>query len=192
MPRKNLVRTDQYPYHIIIRSNNKEWFNLPMETMWNICIDSLKRANYKRPVKLESFVLMNNHYHMLLFTPNCDLDKFMHILNSTISKEIRLLTKRINRVFGDRYKWKIINSESYYQLVIRYIFQNPINAKLINKCENYPYSTLYYQIKNIPLGLNLPCEFKSSNFLNYINTQVSADEIKEISETLNKIGISHF
>ena len=33
------------------------------------------------PVKIEAFVLMSNHYHLLLYTPDANLDKFMNVLS---------------------------------------------------------------------------------------------------------------
>lgn len=191
MARKNLIRTNEYPYHVTIRSNNKEWFNLPLTEMWTICINAIRVSNFKVPVKVEAFVLMNNHYHLLLYTPNSNLDKFMNVLNSKISKDIRIRTNRINRVFGDRYKWKLITCNLYYKSVIRYIFQNPLEVKLVTKCEDYVFSTLYYQKRNISLGLELPQEFTSQNYIKYINEQIETQTKIEIKKSLKQIGISH-
>ena len=191
MPRKNLIRTDQFPYHVTIRSNNKEWFDLEMNEVWKIFLYSIKIALVKVPVKIESFVLMNNHYHILLYTPNSDLDKFMNILNSSISREFRLKTKRINRIFGDRYKWKLINNENYYKTVIRYIFQNPVKANLVSRCEEYKFSSLYYQVKKNEIGIDLPDEFQDIHYLDYFNHTVSNKEQVDLKKSLNTIGQSH-
>ena len=188
MPRKPLIRVDNRPYHVTIRSNNKEWFDLPMKLVWKICIDALRQASFKYPVKIDSFVLMSNHYHLLLYTPNADIDKFMSVLNSTISREIRSYTGRINRIFGDRYRWKLINCDQYYQNVIRYVFQNPIKAKITKRCEDYLYSTLYYQLKNIEIGFTLPTKFIGSRFIEFINDDF---ESSEISKALRVSGPSH-
>lgn len=144
MPRKNLIRTDQFPYHITIRSNNRDWFELPLEEMWDICKQGLKHAHQAHPSKVEAFVLMSNHYHLLIWTPKSDVDRFMYELNSYISKIVRFRTKRINRIFGDRYKWTLVDQQNYYKQVLRYIYQNPLKAGLVIKCELYPYSTLAY------------------------------------------------
>ncbi len=147
-----------------------------MEAIWIMAITSLGRSCFKHPVRTEAFVLMSNHYHLLLYTPNSDLDKFMHSINSMLSKEVRQYTGRINRVFGDRYKWCLINSESYYQNVIRYIFQNPIRAEVSKTCESYPYSTLYYQNKKRALPFRLPEHFVENEYLKYINAQIKEGE----------------
>jgi len=81
MPRKNLIRTNLYPYHVTIRSNNKEWFDLPREIVWKICLRAMVLANQKHPVRIQAFVLMANHYHLLIWTPQCNLDRFMSVFN---------------------------------------------------------------------------------------------------------------
>ena len=155
MPRTNLIRTNLHPYHIYIRCNNREWFDVPIGTVWDILLESLTLAYEKYPVHLQAFVLMANHYHGLVWTPNSDLDKFMYVLNSEISKRLRKRTGRINRIFGDRYKWSLIKDEKYHQNVLRYIYQNPLKVDVVKKCEDYTYSTLHYiiQKKDFPIPL---------------------------------------
>jgi putative transposase len=184
MGRKNLIRTDQYPYHVTIRTNNKEWFDIPMETVWKICKNCISRARDKVDVNIEAFVLMNNHYHLLLYTPDANLDKFMFFLNKYISHEIRTLTGRINRIFGDRYYWQIIQSDRRYQNVVRYIFQNPLRKKIVKRCENYRYSTLYYQARTDFFPCPLPQDFKSEYYLDFVN-QVDEDFIDFFGKTKN-------
>lgn len=81
-------------------------------------------------------------------------------MNSYISRDIRTYTGRINRIFGDRYRWQLITSDSYYQRVIRYIFQNPLRKGLVKKCEDYKYSTLYHQ----KYGDFFPCKLPGVEF----------------------------
>lgn len=188
MARKTLIRQNIYPYHVTIRSNNKEWFDLPSEDMWKLCLSSLTIANFKVPVKVEAFVLMNNHYHLLLFTPNANLDKFMKILNSTISGFIRRKTGRINHIFGGRYKWSLIDNLSYYQNVTRYIFQNPIRANLCKRCEEYKLSTIYYQVNKQQLPFSLPAKFTDQKFINYINERQNVFEDRKYKIALQSLG----
>lgn len=144
MARKNLIRTNLFPYHVTIRCNNKEWFDLPLQQVWDICIHAIATANKSYPVNIQAFVLMSNHYHLMIWTPDANLDKFMFELNRNISKEIRKITHRINRIFGDRYKWSLITSDNYFFHVEKYIYQNPLVQKLVTRSEKYPYSTLHY------------------------------------------------
>jgi putative transposase len=142
MPRKNLIRTADFPYHITSRSNNKEWFYVPIEDVWKYCIELLGSGSKKFNIKIYSFVLMANHYHLLLQTPDENIDKFMRFFNKGLSDRISRQASRINRIFGASYHWSLIKDDSYFINVYKYIYQNPLRAGLVSKCEKYRYTTL--------------------------------------------------
>lgn len=188
MPRKMLIRSADLPYHVTIRCNNREWFDLPMRRVWEICLYSISRANFKRPVNIEAFVLMANHYHLLLYTPNGDLDKFMQIFNTCLSHFLRIETNRINRIFGDRYKWSLVTEQRYYQNVVRYVFQNPIRAGLVSLCQEYPFSSLHYQIHGKKLPFVTPDRFADISFINYVNQRLDDEQNHQLKTSLQKTG----
>lgn len=171
MPRKKIIRSDSHPYHVTIRTNNKEWFKVPLDEVWSICLNALSVTNFKCPANIHAFVLMNNHYHLLITTPNADLDKFMFYLNSKISKEIRKKTDRINSIFGSRYHWELIENDNYYKNVLRYIYQNPIRAQIVKRCEEYKYSSLHSILNNKNRNLNFDVALLGiDHFIEWINS----------------------
>jgi putative transposase len=186
MPRKPLIRCDTFPYHVTTRTNNQEWFSLDMDTIWNICMRCMKIAYQKHPVDIISFVLMNNHYHLIIQTPKCNLDLFMYEFNKNLSLQLRLKTNLINRMFGARYKWCLIKSWNYLGNCYRYVYQNPVRARLTDKCENYPYSTLYYKSRGILLDVPL-CDklgLAHGHKLIWINQTISESENRSIKSAL--------
>jgi putative transposase len=54
MPRKKLIYTDQFPYHVTARSNNKEWFYLPISEVWNIFTSKLCEASLKFKFQIQT------------------------------------------------------------------------------------------------------------------------------------------
>ncbi|MCB9090915.1 MAG: transposase [Halobacteriovoraceae bacterium] len=188
MPRKKLIKTNEFPYHITIRCNNKEWFDLHLNTIWKICLNAIDKSNFKHLVDIHSFVLMYNHYHLLIFTPHCNIGEFMQMMNFRISKEIRKRTGRINRIFGSRYRWFLVNDNSYYWNVVKYIFQNPVRAGMVKRCEDYPYSTLYYQQRNINLPFSLPEYFNEKLFLTMVNDYLEKERLNEFRQGTVKQG----
>lgn len=179
MPRKQLIRTNLFPYHVTTRTNNKEWFEIPIKEVWKMCLYSLKRANQKYPVEVISFVLMSNHYHLILKTPNKDIDLFMYEFNKSLSLLIRTRTGRINSVFGGRYKWCLIRSQTYLYNCYRYVYQNPLRANLCGRVENYPYSSLFYLVhgKSFVVQLFDCFGFKDKFALSWLNQAVENEEI---------------
>ncbi|MBT3585483.1 MAG: hypothetical protein HN509_11300 [Halobacteriovoraceae bacterium] len=142
MPRKLLIRTSEYPYHITCRSNNKEWFYIPLTDVWWHSLTLLREGVELFRVDIRAFVLMSNHYHILIFTPECNLDKFMQFFNRELTRRINFQAGRINRVLGGRYKWSLIRSHQYYVTALRYIYQNPVRAGLVKHCSHWPFSDL--------------------------------------------------
>lgn len=144
MPRKKLIRQNKFPYHVTTRTNNKDWFCIPIYEVWDLCKESLIYAQKNRMTNIHCFVLMSNHYHLLLSTPNEDIDQFMMYFNAKLS---RLISKRsgvVNHKFSNRYSWSIVDDRNYLINVYRYIYQNPVRAKVVDSCSSYPYSSLHF------------------------------------------------
>jgi putative transposase len=148
MARAPIIRTSEFPYHVMSRTNNKEWFQIPMEECWEIFINELIHISIRFGVKIGSFVLMSNHFHMIFWTPNENLDEIMQVFLWNVSCKINKRANRTNHVFGSRYKWCLIQDERYLAHVYKYVYINPIKAGLCSRVEDYLFSTLQYVIQN--------------------------------------------
>ncbi len=192
MPRKPLIRSTNLPYHVTSRSNNKEWFTLPMPVMWRLSLQSMREAHEIHPVEIISFVLMGNHYHLMVQTPKGNLDLFMYEFNKRLALRIKTQTGQINRIFGGRYKWCLIESQKYFMNCYKYIYQNPIRAGLVNRCEDYPHSTLQSILGKSPFKIPLHDRygFKDEYGLMWLNEKIDHEEEISIKKKLNKSIIS--
>lgn len=143
MPRRKISYTHEYPYHVFARSNNKENFYLDIEDVWHIFYSHINELKYRFHCEVYAFVLMSNHYHLLLKTPeSVDLGKIMHWFQMSISRKINSESERINHVFGGPYQCSQITTNIGFQNVFKYIYRNPIKANLCSKVEEYRYSLL--------------------------------------------------
>ena len=176
MPRTKLIRSDLYPYHITSRSNNKDWFYIPIQDVWGYANELLTSGESQFGVQVRAFVLMNNHYHLCLHTPKANIDDFMYYFNKTLSRKISRQACRINRIFGAPYRWNLIKNDAYYHHVLRYIYQNPVRAGLVKNCEDY----LYSDLKKQPIS---PTE------LEWINTPIHNKETENTRIKLRKFLI---
>mgnify|MGYP003390198758 CR=1 FL=1 len=145
MLRKAIERSKTNFYHITARSNNKEFFYLPILNVWEIIIRKLSSLQSQYDLKIAAFVLMNNHFHLLLLNPKEDIYRIMYFFMKEVTLEIQKCTGRINKIFGARYKGTMIDNYGYLVNVYKYIYRNPIEVGLCDKAELYPYSTLFYQ-----------------------------------------------
>jgi putative transposase len=188
MPRKPLIHSKNIPYHVTARSDNKEWFTLPLPEMWFLIQICLKESAKLYPVEIISFVLMGNHYHMLLLTPEGNLDNFMYEFNKRVALGIKERTGQINKIFGARYKWCLIESQQYFLNCYKYVYQNPVRAGLVEYCEDYPFSTLRSLIKNTHFSVPVHDRygFKDEFGLRWLNQRIDDEEEKALKQSLSR------
>jgi putative transposase len=104
-------------------------------------MDSLKVAMQRVPVQVQAFVLMEDHYQLLVWTPNEDLDRFMFEFNRTLSKKLRNGDRRRVEVFSGRYKWSLLSNKLYQcrlkLALARPVFRLPMDRTLKKVIEEY-------------------------------------------------------
>lgn len=200
MPRKAIERSRDNYYHITARSNNREYFFLPMDEVWEVMSAKLECLQREHGIRIAAFVLMNNHFHLLVLTPNLDIDRLMYFLMKGVTLEIQKRTKRINKIFGGRYKGSMIDSYEYLMNVYKYIYRNPVEAKLVTRAEAYLYSSLYFKNKtdnrmSFQLESVLPYfaldTYENQGELEWLNQSFSPDESKSIKTGLQKTIFSY-
>lgn len=93
-------------------------------------------------VYIIAYCVMNNHIHMLIhYKETADLSKYMQKLNTSFAKYYNQSEERVGFVFRNRYTCEPILNETYLINCIKYIHNNPVKAKIVNKCTEYPYSS---------------------------------------------------
>jgi len=142
MGRKPLHRSDLLPYHVTARVNNREDFHLDLESMWALLGSECLSLRLIYGVEIHALVLMPNHFHLLLTVPEHDLGIAMNVFISQVTRFSNIKSGRSGHLFGGPYYWSLINSSRYFGHVLKYIYRNPVRAKLCDKAEDYPFSTL--------------------------------------------------
>ena len=175
MPRPLLVRSETHPYHVTSRCNNKEFFPIPLHNVWDIMMKEFKKEVDENELCIHAFVLMGNHFHLLCHTPKANLDQIMQRFLRSTSIKINSQSKTINHLWGGRYKWTLIDSEFYYFQVYRYIYQNPIRAKICERVEDYDYSTLINSVLPVRKLTGPPFD-KEENKLAWLNEKYSEED----------------
>jgi putative transposase len=147
MPRKPLILSNECVYHLTNRSNNREWFYLPIDGVWEVFCETLSRACTRYETEIQAFVLMSNHYHLLLATRHGDLHRFMRYFQTEACREIQRRSGRINHVFGTRYKWSALWDSFGYAVATKYVFRNPVKAGIVSAVQAYPYSSIHWEAR---------------------------------------------
>ena len=123
-------------FHVIARGNNKEFIFRDSKDK-GYFIKILKKNCETMGYRVYGYVLMGNHYHILIQTMDKKMQEIMHKINNTYSKYFNLKYERVGHVFQERYKSSIIQDEVYMYNVLKYIHQNPVEAGICMKIQDY-------------------------------------------------------
>jgi REP element-mobilizing transposase RayT len=109
-------------------------------------LDTLSEACSRTGWRVHAFVLMGNHYRLLLETPEANLVDGMRWLQGTYTKRFNFRHKQWGHLFQGRYKALLVDSDGdYFQTVSAYIHLNPARAKCFDleggKLADYPLSS---------------------------------------------------
>jgi putative transposase len=138
-------------YHVMGRGNNGDKIFLGKkgeESFLKVLNETCERTGWI----VHAYVLMRNHYHLLIETPEANLVDGMKWLQGTYTQRVNIWMKRRGHLFQGRYKAQLVNAEStesrYFQAVADYIHLNPARAKMIGRgkkwelLKDYPWSSL--------------------------------------------------
>jgi len=101
----------------------------------------LEGAQEKYGYLLHCYVLMTNHYHLVIETPRANLSSVMHYVNGSYTNYINIKKRRSGHLFQGRYKAILVDRDSYLLELSRYLHLNPVRAKMVERPEDYPYSS---------------------------------------------------
>lgn len=190
MARKKHSEQSDYPYHVSARCINREWFTLPMDELWEIFQEQLFFLHHAFSFEVHSFVLMNNHYHMLVRTPECNLSLGMQWFMKESSRYINKMSGRTNQIWGGRYFRSIITSPHYYLNAYKYVYYNPVEANLTDNVADYKYSSLRGLIgldhQIIPIQENTLFDIGVEKCIKWLNTPVKKEHFEAIQKGLKK------
>jgi putative transposase len=127
---------------------------------------------------------MSNHVH-LLTKPGSDesLYKMMQGLTLCYTQYINRTYGRTGRLWESRYHSCIVDHEKYLWAVARYIEQTPVRAGMIEKAEDYPYSSAQAHVKGSDddvLGEALFTNDQRQDYILLLQTDLPGKEIEQL------------
>ncbi len=146
MPRKPRIEYAGAIYHVMSRGNRGDSIFLDdrdRETFLSTLDEACGRCGWR----IHAFVLMGNHYHLLLETPEANLVAGMKWLQGTYTQRFNSRHKQWGHLLQGRYKALLVDGSAgeYFSTVASYIHLNPARAKLFDlekgKLSDYPWSS---------------------------------------------------
>jgi REP element-mobilizing transposase RayT len=193
MPRPLYIPHSEFPYHVTARSHNKQSFKVPIEILWPLICDELTVLYHLFEFRIHSFVLMPNHFHMLVTTPSVNLPEGMCHFMTQISKQMNSLTGNVNQNFGARHYKCLISSQHYFYNAYKYVFRNPVKAELCSRVEEYKYSNIQMylgqQIIRFPLTEDRLLMDDIDSTLSWLNSQPTEEDWRDLRLALRRGSI---
>ena len=155
----------EYPgamYHVMNRGNQRQDVfrkKADCETF----IEKLEYFSELFHVKIYCYVLMNNHFHLLLCTQEANLGRFMQSFLTSFTITLNRRNQKSGHLFQGRYKAQLVENHEYVSKLSRYIHLNPVRIKKYkdntieenrNILQNYTWSSFTAHI-----GLKEPEDF---------------------------------
>ena len=194
MARFKTPQISDFPFHITGRYHNKDAFYLELDLVWKIMSQHLYLIRLFFGIRIHAFVLMPNHFHLICKTDNESLGTALGFFMRETSKSMNFYTGRCNQNWGSRYYRCEIITSNYFMNCYKYVYQNPVRAKLTSHCENWKYSTLHGLTGRshllIPMEPDTLLFNDSGNFikenLNWLNKPIKEENLEAIKSALKK------
>jgi putative transposase len=105
----------------------------------------IDRTSNRIPMRLLCYVLMPNHWHLVLWpATSAELSQFLHYLTALHAARFRHLSRTtgFGHVYQGRFRVSVVSADLRYAHTIRYVEANPLRAALVDRAEDWPWSSL--------------------------------------------------
>jgi len=104
-------------------------------------LDFLGQAARRFGWHITAYVLMTNHFHLVIQTPKPNLSLGMQWFNGTYVGWFNRIHKRCGHLYQGRFKARLVEKEAYFAEVLRYVVLNPVRAHMVDRPEDYKWSS---------------------------------------------------
>jgi putative transposase len=135
-------------YHVMARGERREAI-VRDDADRATFVRTLGEASEKSGLRVHAFVLMSNHYHLLVETPQANLSRAMGWLQNAFTGRINRRHGLWGHLFGGRYKAILVEPGNCFWALLDYIHLNPVRAGMVGErdgLESYGWSSLAHYL----------------------------------------------
>lgn len=195
MPRMARIVVPNTPHHIVQRGHNKQVVFVSDDD-YQYYLENLFEWKEQLNCKVHAWCLMTNHIHLIV-NPNEDVDNLGKLMKRLAGKQTRYvnrLEKRTGSLWEGRYKSSPVETDAYLLACCRYVELNPVRAKMVEKAEDYRWSSYqekigikeqkHMDIDACYLSLGDKQEQRITRYKQWVESDVSEQETKSIREAM--------
>ncbi len=127
-------------YHVLSRGNERRDIFFGDDDRRRF-LDTLGDMAQRFEIDVFVYVLMGNHYHLLLRTPRANLSRAMQWLGVTYTNRFNARHSRSGHLFQGRFKNMLVQNDAYLLQLSYYIHRNPLRAKMVERLADYRWSS---------------------------------------------------
>ena len=143
---------------------------------------TLQQARAKVPIRLLSYCLMPNHWHLVLWPAADDeVMRFAHWLTGTHAQRVhaRRGTKGRGAIYAHRYGAVPVNDDAAFLRVVRYVERNAVRAQLVDRAQDWLWSSACARLSTRLDVARWPVP-KPATWTAFINDEEPALELADI------------
>lgn len=173
-------------YHVINRGNMRmQVFDDAEDYAYFLKLlqDGLKRE----AVELHAYCLMPNHFHLLLVPlVEGSLSRLMQWVMTSHVRYYHRKNKTSGHIWQGRYKSFMVQKESYYLSLLRYIEANALRAKLVDEAEAWKYGSLWERMSKERQLLDESLIALPTDWALHVNTPLHEKELTIVRNSVNR------
>ena len=127
-------------YHVTSRGDRRESIyhdDTDRQSWLEVLAKVCKRFNWT----VHAYCMMDNHYHLLVETPDANLSGGMRQLNGVYTQRSNRTHGRVGHVFQGRFKAIVVDKDNYLLELARYVVLNPVRAGMVQDAGDWPWSS---------------------------------------------------
>lgn len=142
MARPYRLQGENCLYHIISRGDDrKKIYTVPSD--YGKFMDYVIKAKERYQFFLYAYCLMANHFHLLLETMLPNISRIMHYIKGSYTTYYNIRHRRTGHLFQGRFKSIVVDKDTYFLELTRYIHLNPVYAGAVRDPAAYRWSSYY-------------------------------------------------
>lgn len=146
MPRTARASVGNMCYHVLNRGNGRATV-FHKSSDYAAFIDLMAAANRRLPMRILSYALLPNHFHLVLWPwEDGDLSHWMQWLMTSHVRRYHSHYQGTGHVWQGRFKAFPVESDEHLLTVLRYVERNPLRARLVDRAEDWLWSSLAWRV----------------------------------------------
>lgn len=139
MPRRALNFAPGEYYHLTNRGTDRQ--PIFFERANYIFFLQRVRQHLTPVADIIAYCLMPNHYHLLVRLTDAGLSHAMMLLGISFSKSVNTRQERVGPLFAGAFRAKHVDGDDYLVHLSRYLHLNPVRAGLVQRAEDWEFSS---------------------------------------------------